>query len=287
MSTYVPGYQHDIFVSYAPVDDEPLMGIGIGWVTTLIIALKVLLDQKLGYKEAFSYYPYHIFVSYVPLAGESLDVYLRRLLFLLKEPMPATSERDKQMNDAALERAKQLDSAATFLLILSPAYLTSPQCLSELRTFLKRVGQDSRRVFVVEYDKVEQRPRELSDLLGYRFWENDVAERTQTFGFPKPVPDKDSKYYRQLTYLCGDLSKELKYLREQIEERERRKIEENKENERRKKEERRQKKCQIRKIVSLIVIVVLMVVLIELMVWMVWMLALKAVEKVDKWQNKK
>jgi hypothetical protein len=37
---YVPGYEHDLFVSYAQVDDEPEPGETTGWVTTLVTALK-------------------------------------------------------------------------------------------------------------------------------------------------------------------------------------------------------------------------------------------------------
>jgi hypothetical protein len=33
---YVPEFEHDIFVSYAHVDDIPLPGIEDGWVTTLV-----------------------------------------------------------------------------------------------------------------------------------------------------------------------------------------------------------------------------------------------------------
>jgi hypothetical protein len=54
MSTYVPNYQHDVFVSYAPVDDEPLIGAETGWITTLLNGLKVSLNQKLGRRDAFS-----------------------------------------------------------------------------------------------------------------------------------------------------------------------------------------------------------------------------------------
>ena len=51
---FVPGYEHDIFVSYAPVDNRPLYGATKGWVTTLIENLKTLLAQKLGSSDAYS-----------------------------------------------------------------------------------------------------------------------------------------------------------------------------------------------------------------------------------------
>jgi hypothetical protein len=42
MATYLPQYQHDLFVSYAHVDNEPLPGAEMGWVTNLIHGLKLL-----------------------------------------------------------------------------------------------------------------------------------------------------------------------------------------------------------------------------------------------------
>jgi hypothetical protein len=45
MTAFVPGYEHDIFVSYAHVDDLTFPGVEAGWVATLISALKVKLSQ--------------------------------------------------------------------------------------------------------------------------------------------------------------------------------------------------------------------------------------------------
>ncbi len=131
MSTYVPNYQHDIFISYAPVDDEPLIGAETGWITALLNGLKVSLNQKLGRRDAFSLWQDTLLGRNTPLT---------------------------------LERAKQLENVATLLLILSPAYLESSACLAELRTFVNKVGNEAGRIFVVEYDAVEPRPLELSDL---------------------------------------------------------------------------------------------------------------------------
>ena len=54
MPTYVPNYRHDIFVSYAHVDDLIPPGADQGWVTTLIAGLKIRLSQKLGRGDIFS-----------------------------------------------------------------------------------------------------------------------------------------------------------------------------------------------------------------------------------------
>ena len=51
---FVPGYEHDIFVSYAHVDDQPLPGAEQGWITTLIDGLKNRLGANLGRMNAYS-----------------------------------------------------------------------------------------------------------------------------------------------------------------------------------------------------------------------------------------
>jgi hypothetical protein len=47
---YVSGYQHDVFVSYAHIDNEPL-GTERGWITNFVAYLKNLLDKGLGCRE--------------------------------------------------------------------------------------------------------------------------------------------------------------------------------------------------------------------------------------------
>ena len=45
---------HDLFVSYAHVDNVPLPGAQEGWITTLVTALKTMVTRKLGRPENFS-----------------------------------------------------------------------------------------------------------------------------------------------------------------------------------------------------------------------------------------
>src|SRR5271166_3762216 len=51
LMAFVPVYNHDVFVSYAHIDDEPLVGAQRGWVTTLINNLEIVVRQKLGAKD--------------------------------------------------------------------------------------------------------------------------------------------------------------------------------------------------------------------------------------------
>ena len=49
-----PGYDYDIFISYAHVDNEPILAAQQGWVDALIRLLSIDLTMKIGRREAFS-----------------------------------------------------------------------------------------------------------------------------------------------------------------------------------------------------------------------------------------
>ena len=103
MSAFVPGYQHDIFVSYAHVDDLTFPGIeAAGWVATLIAGLNVKLSQNLGRSNLFSLWKDEQLSPNKPLTPEILNA---------------------------------LKQSATLVIILSPGYMASPWCQREMQTF--------------------------------------------------------------------------------------------------------------------------------------------------------
>ena len=106
--SYLPSYLHDVFISYTHVDDKPLPGADKGWVTTLVQNLKVLLDQKLGRKDAFDLWMDYRLSPSRPLSPEILDA---------------------------------VKHSATLVVILSPTYLKSPWCRREREGFLQMVAQ--------------------------------------------------------------------------------------------------------------------------------------------------
>ena len=181
MSAFVPGYQHDIFVSYAHVDDQTYPGIEAGWVATLIAGLKVKLSQKLGRSDLFSLWKDEQLSPNKPLTPEILDA---------------------------------LKQSATLVIILSPGYKASQWCLKEMETFWQELAQRANsdsRIFVIERDKLEigQKPQALTDLLGYQFWLNDrEGKAPRILGDPIPDPH-DRLYYDKLGDLASDLSNEL------------------------------------------------------------------------------
>ncbi len=186
---FVPDYEHDVFVSYAHVDDILLPGADEGWVTTLVDALEKKLAQKLGRADAFS-------------------------LWVDRDDL----SRHEGVTDQIIGAAQ---STATLVVILSPAYVASEWCRRESGTFLGHVRERVRsgtRVFVVERDtlKGEERPPEFGDLKGFRFWVPPSKGRPpRILGTPKPNPNdpRDIAYYDHLEELSIDIAEELKRLK--------------------------------------------------------------------------
>lgn len=183
MPAYVPNYRHDIFVSYAHVDDLTYPDIEKGWVTTLIAGLKVGLSQKLGRGDIFSLWKDEQLAHNKPFSPEILQA---------------------------------LTQSATLIIILSPGYKASNWCLKEMDSFWQSLTERANsRIFVVERDKLEidEKPKVLEELLGYRFWVQDREGKSPRI-LGNPVPDpRERLYYDMLGDLVQDLAKELNQLK--------------------------------------------------------------------------
>lgn len=182
MPVYVPNYKHDIFVSYAHVDNQPLPNIENGWVTTLIISLKSLLAQKLGRSDAFSLW---------------MD-------YQLRGNQPVTPDIDEQ-----------LKQSATLVFIASKGYLASHWCRLEFHTFLQQAGSGSGRLFMVEPEILPPAKKlpAFHELLGYPFWFRDGETGVvRTLGVPEPDYKTQPAYYIQLDKLATELAETLERL---------------------------------------------------------------------------
>jgi hypothetical protein len=182
---YVAEYEHDVFISYAHVDNEPLVGVTEGWVTTLVRNLETVLRQKLGDREhRLSIWMDHELAGNRPFGDDIV---------------------------AALERT------ATLLVIASPGYITSEWCSRERETFRRLVASRARsgsRVFIVHRDRLEliRLPREFEGLLGYRFWIEEGPARTpRTLGVPVPTA-AEVEYYSRVNQLALEVADELQRL---------------------------------------------------------------------------
>ena len=105
--------------------------------------------------------------------------------------------------------------SATLIVILSPGYLASSWCGREKDAFLSLVRQrGNKQVFVVERDLVNenQRPEELKDLKGFRFWVQErEGKAPRILGSPRPDPS-DQEYYNKVDDLCKEIDEELREL---------------------------------------------------------------------------
>jgi hypothetical protein len=181
---YVPGYEHDVFVSYAHVDDDPEPGETTGWVTTLVSSLKSKLGQKLGRSDAFSLWMDHELLGHASISRQLIDT---------------------------------LERTATLVIILSPGYVASSWCQREASTFLSHLArrrESSSQIFIVRRDRIDGgEPEEFGDLAGYQFWVQDnLGTSSRILGTPRPTPS-DLRYYDRLNDLVTQLAEQLKSLR--------------------------------------------------------------------------
>lgn len=139
---YVPGYKHDIFVSYAHFDNET-DSQDVRWVSRFQIDLKNALRQRLG---------------------QDPDVFFDTRNF-----------EAHQHVDRLLENARD---SAVFMAIFSPSYVARDFTIGELKAFCER-APDVARIVTVELLPVEE--EENHPLLRGRkrtpFWWKDAAEQ--------------------------------------------------------------------------------------------------------------
>jgi hypothetical protein len=178
---FIPGYEHDVFVSYAHVDDRPFIDAAAGqerssgWVSTLVRHLKNELAQKIGRSDAVS-----VWFDSNNLRGNH-----------------------KLIDEIAV----RLERAAIFVAILSPGYTASQWCQDEARMFARGCGGDpGRRLFVIEKAPLDNElgPPAFAGRRAYRFWYSDRAEQPRTFAIPQPHAD-EIDYFRQIEDVARDL----------------------------------------------------------------------------------
>lgn len=184
---YIPGYTHDIFISYAHNDDLPWPGAKQGWVSTLVDFLSTRLTERLGRKEMWSLW---------------FDQF--------RTSLNQHQQIDSQISDA-------LEQSAILLVILSPGYITSEWCDRERSTFLSQVKKRSRsgsKVFVINKEFLDSIPQELCTAGNYQycFWEQSEKNGMHILGTPIPTPE-EIKYYNLVTDLTMALEKEMKELK--------------------------------------------------------------------------
>jgi hypothetical protein len=185
--TYVPGYEFDVFVSYAHVDNEAVEPAEHGWVDALHRVLHTTLAQRIGRKEAFSIW------------RDSQDL------------------RGNQ--DISRHIPDQVKNSAIFLAILSRGYVESKYCLKELKTFVNNVKTgEAQRLFVVHTAPIDEHkiPEEFRDLRKFQFWIPDLNHKPRVLGWPLPhhdVAENLRHYYQKIVDLADDIAVKLDELK--------------------------------------------------------------------------
>jgi hypothetical protein len=176
-------FENDAFISYAHIDDQPLVEGQKGWVSSFHRALEIRLAQLMG--------------------------------------RPPSVWRDPKLsgNDIFSDRLVQrLPRVALLVCVLSPRYVRSDWCMRELHEFIKatsatgglRIG-DKARVFKVVKTPVPlgQQPEEFRSLLGYDFYTVDpeigrARELSQTAD-----AEAQRLYWLKLDDLAHDIAESL------------------------------------------------------------------------------
>jgi hypothetical protein len=184
---FVPLSKHDVFVSYAVVDNGQPLGKPHGWVTAFVDELELELARCLGRKE--------------------LDLWLDR--------------KRLSCNDVfSCEINAELRRSAVMVILYSQGYLESPWCRREREIFFQAMQgrhDSDRRLFLVEIDRVEsdRRPDELRRINYLRFWEETSDDNPIRFGCPVPNPSWEShqSFYRQVAMLGRQVASQLRRLK--------------------------------------------------------------------------
>ena len=168
---FVPGFQHDVFVSYAHFDNEP-DSQEIRWVSRFQADLKTALRQRLGTEP-------EIFFDNRSLTNQYLD--------------------------ELLDNARK---SASFLAIVSPSYMKREWTIKELEAF-DAAASDQNRLVPVELLPVPEddcHPRFREVKCAQFYWKDELEEDIALKLTPRFNPEK---YEQRLQALAHRLEKLL------------------------------------------------------------------------------
>jgi hypothetical protein len=186
MPSAVRDYWNHVFVSYAHIDNYHFTGISKGWIDCLHERLEIRLAQLLGCAPV-----------------------------IWRDPKLAGNE---VFGDSIVI---ELGRTAILVAVLSPRYIKSSSCLSEVNGFLNAAGAavrvgDRHRVFKIikSHVPLEDHPPEVRNLLGYKFYEEDQASgRVREFDYEiGPKGEKDIRYWSRFEDLVWDIFQTIQRL---------------------------------------------------------------------------
>jgi hypothetical protein len=186
---YVPGFKHDVFISYAHVDNLPLTGNDEAWVDDFHKKLEIRLARILGRSDIFSVWR---------------DLKLRG------------NDEWEDTIDAACR------NSAAGIFILSPGFVASRWCRGELDAFASSedIREHARppgrsRIFKVFLSPVSDQdvPGRLRTVNGYPFHAVDSMTGREELFRRTRESDSDQRYWTSLGDLARELADMLKQMR--------------------------------------------------------------------------
>ena len=192
---YVPGFQHDVFISYAHANNVPLTKGDEGYVTKFYESLTQLLTTELGRREYFS-------------------------IWLDKEELRGNDDFDAKLNMSFV-------NSAVLVSICSQSYVESAWCRRELNTFSThqhpqfglQVGEaGSYRIFRVDLGVVEERHPEVPSfffegMLGHGFYEKIGGGVDVPFRRTDPDSSDDQRYWNAMRGLAHNIAQLLRQMK--------------------------------------------------------------------------
>jgi hypothetical protein len=183
--SYIRGFTHDVFVSYAHADNLPVGDDTEGWIAKF----------------------HRSFLAYLRrlIRDESLSVF-----------------RDPKLNgndmfENVLEQSFR--GSAVLITVLTPNYIESEWCIRELRGFAEAASSPATasksRLFKVQPWGLERErhPRELAGMLGYQFYSLDPTTGDEESFRRTSEQDPDQRYWSVLNHLARDVGELLKALK--------------------------------------------------------------------------
>jgi hypothetical protein len=172
---FVPGFKHDVFISYAHFDNEPDTQ-DVRWVSRFQADLKTALRQRLG-----------------------------------TEPDIFFDTRSLQAHDDLSVMTENSRQSAVFLAIFSPSYVKREWTIKELGAFDQEPSSQN-RIITVELLPVKEGdyPARFLTLKRTLFWWKDEREEDIPLKLtPKSNPDKYDRRLQMLAYQTEELMLQL------------------------------------------------------------------------------
>ncbi len=179
---WLPGYENDIFISYAHDDNRPQFGSN-GWIDYFEEHLRSMAQGMLGNGPQ----------------GEKVKIY--------RDP------RLRRFGGFDEQLARSLADSAIFICVLSPNYLTSEWCKWELNEFLKHAHSSRILKAVIRPVNEQEQPEEIRRTLDSYFYR--ISESSGLFNELRPQINKEdvADYAMRLETLAQNVVELLKQIR--------------------------------------------------------------------------